>query len=91
EGIALFQSKADLIDVVLLDLSMPGMSGEEAFYAFRALRGDLRVVLSSGYMGDEASQRIIAHSRVSQLKKPYSRKELVAAVDEFGMDDAAKA
>jgi CheY-like chemotaxis protein len=90
-GIELFQSKQDLIDVVLIDLNMTGMSSEETFHKLRALRKDLRIVLSTRNMGADSSQRIVTQSWVSQLNKPYSGHELVAAVEESDKDDITKA
>ena len=45
------------VDVVLLDLSMPGLSGEETYACLREIDPAVRVILSSGYDKDEATRR----------------------------------
>ena len=49
EGVDLFQELVGQIDAVLLDMTMPVMSGEEALAGLKNIRSDVPVVLSSGY------------------------------------------
>jgi DNA-binding NtrC family response regulator len=69
------------IDVVLLDLSMPGLSGPETLLALRKHRPGLRVILCSGY-DVEAGTFEAEHGERPQgvLRKPFGMAQLVAAV-----------
>ena len=81
EALEKFRERRDDIRLVLLDQSLPGMSGWETLAALRALRSDLRVVLTSGY--DEAQVMRGDHPEQPQvfLRKPYYMKDLEAALD----------
>src|SRR5205085_7008520 len=52
------RSAPDAVDAVLLDLTMPELSGPEVFARLREIRQDLPVVLMSGYHEDELSEEI---------------------------------
>jgi CheY-like chemotaxis protein len=55
---------------VLLDLNMPGMSGQETLYELRKLAPDLEVVVSSGY-GEEQAMNLFSGQQVSGfIQKP---------------------
>ncbi|MCE5334129.1 MAG: PAS domain S-box protein [Desulfobacteraceae bacterium] len=81
EALEMFRERRDEVRVVLLDQSMPGMSGWETLAALRALRSDLPVILASGY--DEAQVMRGEHSEQPQafLHKPFRMKDLEAALD----------
>lgn len=49
EAVEVFRAHKNEIILVLLDMSMPRMSGEEAFDKIKEIKSDARVVLSSGY------------------------------------------
>lgn len=68
------------VRVVLLDMAMPRMSGEEAFRRLRAARPDVRVVLCSGYSEQDAADRFAGEGPISFLHKPYRAAELVDVV-----------
>lgn len=72
EGLEIFQTKGKEIDCVLLDLTMPGMGGEEAFQEMRRLRPDVRVVLSSGYDEQDATQQFAGQGLAGFIQKPYT-------------------
>jgi CheY-like chemotaxis protein len=65
---------------VVLDLSMPGVSGEQAFLEMRSIRPDLPVVLATGYSEELASERFRAPGAAGFLRKPFSPEELIACV-----------
>jgi two-component system cell cycle sensor histidine kinase/response regulator CckA len=73
------QRRAD-IRLVLLDLSMPGLSGEDTFAALRRLNADVRIVLSSGYAEAEATLRFVGRGLAGFLQKPYRPEVLVETV-----------
>jgi two-component system cell cycle sensor histidine kinase/response regulator CckA len=77
-GLALFQAHAAEIDCVVVDLTMPGLGGVEVASAIRAMRGDVHVVLSSGY--DAGSVTELAGGAFVFLHKPFSAAQLVEAV-----------
>jgi PAS domain S-box-containing protein len=79
-GVALFREKRDRVDVVLLDLSMPGLSGEETFRRLREIDPGVRVILSSGYDHQEASGRFGAARPAGFIQKPYRPEQLVAEI-----------
>jgi DNA-binding NtrC family response regulator len=54
-GADLFARRAADITVVLLDMTMPEMSGEETFRELRRVRNDIPVILTSGYDEIEAA------------------------------------
>jgi PAS domain S-box-containing protein len=79
-GVALLRERRDRVDVVLLDLSMPGLSGEETFRRLREIDPDVRVILSSGYDRDEARGRFGAGPPAGFIQKPYRPEKLVSEI-----------
>ena len=70
------------IAVVLLDMTMPEMNGEEAFRAMRGIRPDARVILSSGYSEEEATRAFTGNDLAGFLQKPYQLASLREKVDQ---------
>ncbi|MFN7995805.1 MAG: PAS domain S-box protein [Bryobacteraceae bacterium] len=79
EAIEILEANAAAIGIVVLDLTMPLMSGEEVLPRLRALRPDLRIVASSGYHRAEAMQRF-GDAVDAFLQKPYPAEKLLEAV-----------
>jgi CheY-like chemotaxis protein len=82
QGVETFRRHAAEIDAVLLDLTMPGMNGEEVFRALRAIRPDVRVLLMSGYDEQEAAARFAGEGPAGFLQKPYRPEDLLRAVQQ---------
>ena len=78
DAVEVFSKHADEICCVLLDLSMPKLSGEETLHALREIRDDIPVVLCSGYSDVEVSQRFAGKGIDGFLPKPFSRHDLLA-------------
>jgi PAS domain S-box-containing protein len=79
-GLELVGENGDGIDVVLLDLSMPGLSGEETFLRLSRKAPDLPVVLSSGYDHAEAMRRFEGRAPAGFIQKPYRPEQLLAEI-----------
>ncbi len=71
EGVNLFREHADELLCVLLDMTMPHMSGEEAFIEMQKLRPHIPVILSTGYSDHEIKPRFEVGALAGILKKPY--------------------
>jgi CheY-like chemotaxis protein len=64
------------IQLVILDLIMPEMDGGKTFDRLRAIRPDLRVVLSSGYALDSQAEEIMRRGCNGLIQKPFNISEL---------------
>ncbi len=82
EAVEIFRALSQEISLVLMDMTMPRMSGEEAYREIVALRADVPVVLSSGYNEVEATRRLVGRGRVAFIQKPYTLRELLDQVAE---------
>jgi DNA-binding response OmpR family regulator len=80
-GVEIFRERRDEIDVVLLDLSMPGLSGEQTYARLHELDPGVKVILSSGYDHHEATRRFGAGGLTGFIQKPYRPQQLVAEID----------
>jgi PAS domain S-box-containing protein len=76
-GLALFRQNPGAIDLVLLDLLMPGMSGEQTLKELRAIAPQVRVLLMSGYSeGDVLGRMASPTGRLGFIAKPFTRADL---------------
>jgi signal transduction histidine kinase/CheY-like chemotaxis protein len=76
----LFRSHSSEIDVVLLDLAMPGSNGEQTLLALRQIRADVPVILLTAYARDDARPAAIRDELAGFVAKPFSYEELINAV-----------
>jgi len=83
EALDLYRQKGGEIDLVLLDMVMPGLSGGEVFDQLRQIDPDVRVLLSSGYSIDGQAQRIIERGCRGFLQKPFQVQQLSRKVREI--------
>ena len=79
EGVEIFRKHAREIEVVLLDLTMPGISGEEVLREIHRIQPDLPFVLMSGYSEEFAVSRF--EGRIACfLHKPFTQEQLADAL-----------
>jgi PAS domain S-box-containing protein len=80
EGVRMFEQHRNDVRLVLMDMTMPQMSGIEALRRIRAIDTRVPVLLSSGYDVDRSG--VDAREFSGFLEKPYSAEELLDAVDQ---------
>ncbi len=76
EGVRTYREHAAQVRLILMDLTMPQMSGVEALQAIRAEGGTVPVLLSSGYAAEGEAADFAGF-----LEKPYDYRDLLAAVE----------
>ncbi|MCG3113771.1 MAG: PAS domain S-box protein [Candidatus Manganitrophus sp. SB1] len=78
ETIALLSGKKKEVDLIILDLTMPHLSGEEVLRQLHQIGPDLKVIVSSGHRTEHASY----FKKISYLPKPYRPDDLLRTVAE---------
>lgn len=79
-GLTLFQQHDDKINLILLDMTMPIMAGDEVLQAIRYTHPDMPVLLLSGY---EETEDIKQAAATRFLKKPFKVERLLTQVNEL--------
>ncbi len=80
EAVEMFRKHCDELSVVLLDMTMPRMGGDEAFRQIRRIRADARVVLASGFHHQDAVDRFDGQRPAAFLQKPFQPQDLIDRV-----------
>ncbi len=79
EAVRIFADTYHRIDLVILDMIMPDIGGEEVFDRMRKIKKDIKVLLASGYsMGDAAN--IIERGCEGFIQKPFGMEQFSHAV-----------
>ncbi|PKN71098.1 MAG: hypothetical protein CVU52_08770 [Deltaproteobacteria bacterium HGW-Deltaproteobacteria-10] len=82
EAVAVYMEKKDKIDLIILDMIMPGMQGSEVFDRLRQINPQVRILLSSGYSLNGEAQAIINRGCNGFIQKPFRLQELAGKVRE---------
>ncbi|MEZ4448312.1 MAG: ATP-binding protein [Nannocystaceae bacterium] len=80
-ALRLFAEGRASVCAVILDLTMPILSGQEVLARLRALDPDLPILLTSGFSQESLSQDLTAGARVGFLQKPFNPASLLATLD----------
>ncbi|MBN2061187.1 MAG: response regulator [Deltaproteobacteria bacterium] len=86
KALELLVKNENRIDIVLLDMVMPDLSGGETYDRMKALNPDIKVILSSGYTIDGRAAEILARGCNGFIQKPFRITELSRKIREI-LDD----
>jgi CheY-like chemotaxis protein len=82
EAVSLFTADPRRVSLVVLDLSMPGLGGEETFRLLRQIDPHVRVLLTSGFSEEEARRGFESGVLSGFVQKPFPAPVLLRAVAE---------
>ncbi|MBD3420907.1 MAG: PAS domain S-box protein [Chitinivibrionales bacterium] len=89
EAFATHREHGPAIDLILLDLIMPGKSSTELFDELKSGNPDVRVILSSGYAFGSEARQLLDKGALSLLRKPYDIAQLAKTLSAgLGLDPA---
>ena len=80
QALQAFRSSPGLYDLVVTDLTMPGLKGTKLAAEMRTVRSDIPVLLSTGYGGSLDPEAIQAGGLLGPLQKPFTSESLLEAV-----------
>jgi PAS domain S-box-containing protein len=81
EAVEVYAERNQDIDLIILDMIMPDMSGGETFARLREIRADAPVLLSSGYSMDGKAEEIMNQGCRGFIQKPYTIEQLAAKIE----------
>ncbi|MBS1877512.1 MAG: GAF domain-containing protein [Acidobacteria bacterium] len=80
EAVALFREHRAEIRAIILDLTMPNMSAEDAFDKLRQIDASVPIIICSGYSEQEVSGRFKDRQVAGYIQKPFLIADMVAAL-----------
>jgi two-component system, sensor histidine kinase len=82
QALEVYRKHGQTIDLILLDLNMPGMGGHKCLQELLHLDPAARVLIASGYSANGQAESILSSGASGFLSKPFQLKELAAKVRE---------
>jgi CheY-like chemotaxis protein len=76
EAIALYLEKQREINLIILDMIMPGMNGIETFNILKSIHHNVKVILSSGYSAETHAAKFMQQGGSGFIQKPYNIEDL---------------
>lgn len=80
DALAIYRSRQAAIDLVILDMVMPDMNGEEVFSELKLLDPQVRVLLASGYSLNAQAERILDRGCSGFIQKPFTSADISCQV-----------
>jgi CheY-like chemotaxis protein len=82
----LFRANESSVDVVLLDVTIPGLSGREIVEELRRIRPDVKIVLTSAFSQDRSLLLTGGQQQWGYIRKPYQFSELTRLLQKACLD-----
>ncbi|MFC1880470.1 response regulator [Thermodesulfobacteriota bacterium] len=76
EALNIFEAKKNQIDLIISDMNMPEMDGQEVVDKLRKIDHHVKVLLSSGALSDSDEKEVIDRGFSGFIKKPYNMNTL---------------
>ena len=83
EATEIYEKNKDKIDMVILDMIMPDMSGGDTFDRLKEINPEIKVLLSSGYSINGQATEILERGCDGFIQKPLSMKQLSRKIREI--------
>lgn len=83
EAVDVFKDNPENIDLVLLDMIMPGLEAGDTYDQLKAINPAIKVILSSGYSLDQKANDIIVRGCNGFIQKPFNMKFLEEKIGEI--------
>jgi PAS domain S-box-containing protein len=83
EAIKIFNTSRDQVQLVILDMIMPDMSGGETFNRLKAIKPDVKILLSSGYSLNGRASQIMKRGCNGFIQKPFNLKQISRKIREI--------
>lgn len=80
EALEIYKCHSDGIDLVILDMVMPGISGGEAYDRIKEINPQSKILLASGYSADGKAREILNRGCDGFIQKPFNLEKLAAKV-----------
>jgi CheY-like chemotaxis protein len=90
EAITIYKQKKDEIDLIVLDMIMPGLSGSETFDGIRGVNPSAKIILSSGYSLSSQAQQIMDKGCHGFIQKPFNMADISLKIREVLEEQAVK-
>jgi two-component system, cell cycle sensor histidine kinase and response regulator CckA len=79
-GVKIYREKKDQIKLVVLDLIMPEVGGEQCLAEITEIDPSVRILIASGYAGDESTKKALELSACGFIEKPFSCGQLLRVI-----------
>jgi CheY-like chemotaxis protein len=83
EALDIYTNSPDDVDLVLLDMIMPGMEAGDTYDRLKAINPEIKVLLSSGYALDQKAGAIIDRGCNGFIQKPFNMQILETKIGEI--------
>ena len=80
EALLVYEQRRDEIDIVLLDMIMPGMNGAQVYEQLKMINPEVRVLLLSGYNRDREASSLLAGQCDGFIQKPFKIQDLSLSI-----------
>ena len=82
EAVKLYRDSWQQVDVVILDMVMPNLTGKETFFAMREINPKVKAILASGYSIDSEAQDVLDAGALAFVQKPFWVKDIALRISE---------
>ena len=83
EAMDVYEKEQDKIDMIIMDMIMPGMSGSETFDRLKKINPDVKILLSSGYSVDGQATQILRRGCDGFIQKPFNMNQLAEKIQKI--------
>lgn len=83
DGMSLYEANQDQIELIIMDMVMPEMSGRETFEALKKIDKNVKIIITTGYSNDDDVHYVLENGALDLLKKPVSIASIKKRVAQF--------
>jgi PAS domain S-box-containing protein len=80
EAVEMFETHADEIGLVVCDLGLPRLSGQEVILRMKEIKPDVRAIVASGYLEPKTRTEILRAGVLDTVQKPYDFREMMIKI-----------
>ena len=72
EAIDIYKKNKNSLDIVILDMNMPGMNGAMVYHQLKRIQPDVKVLIASGYFDSNSVRKILKNGYTDFIQKPFN-------------------